>query len=272
MRITRLGQGVNDSRRLADAAIERTVQALREYRSIADRLGVGYMRVLATSAARDAQNRDSFFDAAENATGVRPELLTGIEEGELTYAGATRDLPSKNYLVVDIGGGSTEFVLGTNGVVAARSVDVGCVRLTEEMLRSDPYAPEELSNAFSIVEEWCTEVSSELPIIVAEPELVGVAGTVTSLAAMDLGLTSYIREKTHHHRLTHDAVEELFRSLSMQSEAQRSQDPLLPPGRSDVLTAGTIILLGIMRHFTVESCLVSESDILDGAAGETQQS
>src|SRR5690348_11208071 len=159
MRITRLGQGVDAARRLHPDAIERTTTVLREYGEVIERLGATRVRATATSAARDAQNRDEFFDAAERALGTRPELLSGDEEAALSFLGATSELSDgAPYLVVDIGGGSTEFVAGTEKPEGAVSVDIGCVRLTEQFLHSDPPAPEELSQAVSIVRDHLADV------------------------------------------------------------------------------------------------------------------
>ena len=185
MRITRLGQGVDRTRALAPEAIERTTTVLREYRAALDEHGVTTVRATATSAARDASNREEFFAAAHDALGVTPELLSGDEEAALSFLGATADLDAPApYLVVDIGGGSTEFVLGTDAPSGLVSLDMGCVRITEQYLESDPPAPEELSNAVAAVRDLVAEVPRVIPGATDAATLVGLAGTVTTVAAV----------------------------------------------------------------------------------------
>lgn len=266
MRVTRLGQGVDGARRLAPEAIERTVAVLAEYRTVLDRHGVERVRATATSAARDAENRDDFFDAAEAALGVRPGLLSGTEEAGLSFAGATTGLAAPApFLVVDIGGGSTEFVVGTNAPEASISVDVGCVRITEQFLASDPPSPEELSAAISVVQGYLADVEQAVPVEKAAT-MVGVAGTITTLAAIELGLGEYDSEKLHHFRLTRAAAEDVFRTLATEPIEARRHNPGLDPGRVDVIVGGALTLVAILRTFRIDEVLVSEADILDGLA------
>ena len=266
MTITRLGQGVNATRRLAPDAIERTVGVLREYRAAMDALGVTQVRATATSAARDATNRADFFGPAADALGVEPELLSGEEEARLSFLGATAELTDEPapYLVVDIGGGSTEFVLGTSKPEGLISIDVGCVRVTEQFLESDPPAPEELSAAVSVVRDHLADVARELPGIAEARTLVGLAGTVTTVAAIEQGLPEYDRERIHHFRLTRAAAEDVFRTLALEPADVRRHNPGLEPGRVDVIVGGTIVLVSILRVFGFDEMLVSEADILDG--------
>jgi exopolyphosphatase/guanosine-5'-triphosphate,3'-diphosphate pyrophosphatase len=268
MRITRLGQGVDAARTLAPEAIERTVAVLREYRTVMDSLGVERVRMTATSAARDALNRAEFFDAAELVVGVRPELLSGLEEGRLSFAGATAELSPDDgpYLVVDIGGGSTEFAVGSSEVEGAVSVDIGCVRITEKFLASDPPAPEELSQAISVVHDYLDDVAREVPAVKGARRLVGLAGTVTTMAAVEIGLAAYDRDAIHHFVLTRAAAEDVFRTLATESRADRAHNPGLEEARADVIVGGAVVLVAIMRHFDFAECLVSEADILDGLA------
>ncbi len=274
MRITRLGQGVDDGRVLGSDAIARTVSVLREYRQVMDRHGVGPVRMTATSAARDAANREEFFAAAEAVIGVRPELLTGDEEARLSYIGATAELDPDGgpYLIVDIGGGSTEFAVGPldaahplepSGVV---SVDVGCVRLTEKYLHHDPPRPEELSQAVSVVRDYLDDVIRELPESASAERLVGLAGTVTTMAAVEIGLATYDRDRIHHFVLTRAAAEDVFRTLASEPLRDRIFNPGLEEERADVIVAGCLILVTIFRKFGFDECLVSEADILDGLA------
>ncbi len=268
MRITRLGKGVDATGRLDAAAIERTVTVLREYREVMDRFDVGAVRMTATSAARDAANRDEFFAAAHEAVGVEPELLSGAEEGHLSFLGATADLDAADgpFLVCDIGGGSTEFTWGTTEAEATISTDMGCVRLTEAWLHSDPPTAEELSQALSIVELHLDDVLREIPQAPEAATFVGLAGTVSTAAAVELGLAEYDRDRIHHFRLTRPAIEDVFRTLATESLADRVTNPGLEQERADVIVGGMCVLVMIMRRFGFRECLVSESDILDGLA------
>lgn len=266
MRITRLGQGVDSTRRLAPEAIDRTIAVLREYREVMDRFDVSSVRMTATSAARDAVNRDDFFDAAEKVVGARPELLSGEEEGRLSFRGATSELDPGDgpYLVVDIGGGSTEFVLGSTEPESIWSADLGCVRVTERYLSSDPPKPEELANAVGVVRDTVEDLVREVPMVKAARRLVGLAGTVTTMAAVEIGLAEYDRDKIHHFVLTRAAAEDVFRTLATERRADRIHNPGLEEARADVIVGGAVVLVGIMRSLGFDECLVSEADILDG--------
>jgi exopolyphosphatase/guanosine-5'-triphosphate,3'-diphosphate pyrophosphatase len=265
MRITRLGQGVDESRRLAPDAISRTLDVLREYRGALDELGVERVRATATSAARDAGNREDFFGPAAEVLHVQPELLPGDDEARLSFLGATAglDLPAP-YLVVDIGGGSTEFVVGTHEPEGLISIDVGSRRITEQYLHSDPPAPEELSEAMSVVRAHLADVELAIPAVREAATLVGVAGTITTVAAVELGLAEYDRDRIHHFRLTRSAAEDVFRTLATEPADVRRHNPGLEPGRVDVIVGGTLVLVVIMRTFDFNEMLVSEADILDG--------
>jgi exopolyphosphatase / guanosine-5'-triphosphate,3'-diphosphate pyrophosphatase len=266
MRITRLGQGVDATRRFAPEAIERTVAVLREYRGALEHHDVTRVRAVATSAARDATNRDDFFVPARDALGgVELELVSGDEEARLSFLGATTGLDEPSpYLVVDIGGGSTEFIVGTTGPEGSLSVDIGCVRLTEHYLHGDPPTAEELSQAVSVVRDHLADVARELPGVRDAHTLVGLAGTITTVAAIEMGLPEYDAEKIHHFRLTKAAAEDVFRTLATESVAQRRHNPGLDPARADVIVGGTIVLVSILRAFGFDEMLVSEADILDG--------
>jgi exopolyphosphatase / guanosine-5'-triphosphate,3'-diphosphate pyrophosphatase len=265
--ITRLGQGVDATRRLHPDAIERTAATLREYRAALDTLGVTRVRAIATSASRDAANRDDFFTAAEDALGARPELISGEEEARLTFRGATAGVSEPApYLVLDVGGGSTELIVGTDEPEGLISVDVGCVRLTEQFLHGDPPAPEELSQAVSVVRDHLTDVDREVPAAASAKTLIGTAGTVWTLAAVELGVDAAESERIHHFRMTRAAAEDVFRTLATEAIAQRRHNPGLEPGRVDVIVGGAIVVVSVMRHFNVDEMLVSEADILDGLA------
>jgi exopolyphosphatase / guanosine-5'-triphosphate,3'-diphosphate pyrophosphatase len=266
--ITRLGQGVGASGRLADEAVERTVACLRGYRELLDRHGVDRVRIAATSAARDAANRDALFDAAEAVIGARPELLTGDDEGRLAFIGATGELdPALGpFLVVDIGGGSTEFIVGTEAAEGVMSVDVGCVRLTEKFIEHDPPLPEELAACISLTDAYIEDVVRELPAVAEARTLVGLAGTVTTVAAVEIGLASYDRDRIHHFHLTRAAAEDVFRTLATESRTDRVHNPGLEEARADVIVGGCCVLVALFRRLGFDEMLVSESDILDGLA------
>ena len=275
MRITRLGQGVDATGRLAPDAVERTLEVLREYREILDEHGVTTVRMTATSAARDSANRDDFFAPAAAIIGTPPELLTGEDEARLSFRGAVAELSSEAglggpnavegpFLVVDIGGGSTEFSVGTTEPEGVISIDIGCVRITEKFLHGDPPTAVELSQALSVVRGYLDDVAREVPAAKEARQLVGLAGTVTTVAAVEQGLATYDRDRIHHFSLTRAAAEDVFRTLATERRADRLHNPGLEPGRADVIVGGTAILVAIMRYFDFETCLVSESDILDG--------
>jgi exopolyphosphatase/guanosine-5'-triphosphate,3'-diphosphate pyrophosphatase len=269
MRITRLGQGVDRERRLDPASIERTVSVLREFRSAMDGFGVRRARVTATSAARDASNREDFFAAAAEAVGVWPELLGGEEEGRLSFRGATAELDPAGapWLVADIGGGSTELIVGSDPdakPTAVISLDIGCVRISERFLRSDPPGPAELEAARSWVANLLDDVSARKPAFDSAATLVGLAGTVASLAAIDQGLDSYDRNRVHHYLLTRDAIGRLLATLAAEPTSARRRRPGVERDRADVIVGGTVVLGELMRHFDFDACLTSEADILDG--------
>jgi exopolyphosphatase / guanosine-5'-triphosphate,3'-diphosphate pyrophosphatase len=269
-RITRLGAGVDRTGRLAADAVRRTIGVLEEYRRAMDRHGVVKMRMTATSAARDAENRDEFFAAAEEVIGVRPELLSGVEEGRLSFVGATSELDPESgpWLVVDIGGGSTELVAGPGGrhapPLAVRSLDMGCVRLTERFLASDPPTGPEVDAARQFVKALLSEAVDQEPKLARGRTLVGLAGTVACLASIDQGLDEYDRDRVHHYVLTLDRVDQMLGELAGLTSAERRLVPGVEAARADVIVGGTIVLDEILRHFGFAECLTSEADILDG--------
>ncbi|HEY6416481.1 MAG TPA: exopolyphosphatase, partial [Acidimicrobiales bacterium] len=226
------------------------------------------VRVAATSASRDAANRDELFDAVEALIGTRPELLSGDEEGGLSFTGATAELDpaSGPFLVVDIGGGSTEFIVGTDRVEGVMSVDIGCVRLTEKFLHHDPPQPEELSACISLTDAYLDDVVREIPAAAEASTLVGLAGTVTTVAAVEIGLETYDRDRIHHFHLTHEAAEDVFRTLATESRADRIHNPGLEEARADVIVGGCCVLVALFRHLGFDEMIVSEADILDGLA------
>jgi exopolyphosphatase / guanosine-5'-triphosphate,3'-diphosphate pyrophosphatase len=268
MRITRLGQGVDATGRLAPEAVERTVDVLREFRAVMDRYGVTATRMSATSAVRDAANRELFVDAATAVIGTRPEVLSGDEEGRLAFSGATAELDAADgpFLVVDIGGGSTELVVGADAPVGLVSLEMGCVRLTEKFLRHDPPVPEELRDALDDVHDRLEDAVVEVPSLRDGARMIGLAGTVTTVAAVEMGLKEYDRDRVHHFWLTRAAAEDVFRTLATESRAARLGNPGLEEARADVIVGGCVALVGVLRFFGFDGCLVSEADILDGLA------
>ncbi len=266
MQVTRLGQGVDVTGSLHPDAIERTCNVLREYGELIRKHGVERVRATATSAARDASNSKDFFDAAETALGTRPELLPGEEEARYSFLGATTGLAPEDgpYLVVDIGGGSTEFVLGSHAPEQLVSVDMGCVRMTERHLKSDPPTPEELEACAADVRKILDKVRSVVDVT-RLARMVGLAGTITSIGAMTLGLKRYDPSKTHHMLLSREAVRMALAQLTAVPTAQR-RELLLEPKRAEVIPGGAVVLLGILEAFDIPELLVSETDILDGLA------
>lgn len=266
MVVTRLGRAVDSTGSLSSEGLERTLDVLADYRAKIDEYDIAHLRVASTSAVRDADNSKEFLAPATEILGVRPETLSGQEEAALSFLGATRDLPDSGgpYLVVDIGGGSTEFALGTTGVESAASVQMGCVRMSEKFLHGDPPLPEELTNCLAEVEFHLDAVLRAHPMMAAASTFVGLAGTVTNVAAVELGLAEYDPDVVHHFELTKPAVEDVFRTLATESFADRVHNPGLERARADVIVGGMCVLVGIMRQWGLERCLVSEADILDG--------
>jgi exopolyphosphatase/guanosine-5'-triphosphate,3'-diphosphate pyrophosphatase len=267
MRIVRLGQGVDRTGRIADASLQRVLATVEEYMDVVRDHGAEAIRFCATSAARDAENAAEFVTGVRERTGVEPEVLEGDEEARLSFLGATRSLPPlpEPILVCDIGGGSTELILGgaDGTVLAAQSLDIGSVRLNERHLAGDPPEAGQIEAAVADIDEALDRCSVDP----AEAgSVIGVAGTVTTLAAAVLDLATYDRTVIHHSVLRPDAVQGVVtRLLSMQVE-QRKALPYMHPGRADVIGAGGLILDRVLRRTTVGSMLVSEHDILDGIA------
>ncbi|GHH79978.1 hydrolase [Streptomyces sulfonofaciens] len=273
MEIVRLGQGVDKTGRFAAEALERTFAVCRRYAELIEGHGVERVRFVATSASRDAANRDVFTGGVQDILGVRPEVITGDEEADLSFTGATRDLVGRPdlpgpYLVVDIGGGSTEFVVGGDRARAARSVDIGCVRMTERHLVrdgaiGDPPSPAQIDAIRADVEAALDLAARTVPLTGART-LVGLAGSVTTVAGIALGLKEYDPAAIHHARVPRAQVAEITRSLLAATHAERAEIPVMHPGRVDVIGSGALILLAVMERSGADEVLVSEHDILDG--------
>jgi exopolyphosphatase/guanosine-5'-triphosphate,3'-diphosphate pyrophosphatase len=289
MRITRLGEGVDREGALRATAIERTVEVLESYREFVDALGVRSVRAVATSAVRDAENREEFLVAAGEALGTRPEVIDGEVEGQLSFAGATADIaaltavpgrrassptPPDIAVVVDIGGGSTELVVGdlhvgdeqaAPAIRAAVSLPVGCVRLSERYLVGDPPSPESIAAARAVVRSVLEEAARATATLLTGEIVVGLAGTVSALAMLDLRLDRYDIVAVHRHEMTRATVESLLAELAGMSLAERRQRGV-EEGRLDVIVGGAVVLAETMGFLGSESLVVSERDILDGIA------
>ncbi|MFB8404127.1 exopolyphosphatase [Streptomyces sp. NPDC055912] len=266
MTIVRLGQGVDKTGRLAPEALERTFAACRAYAEVIKDLGAEKLRFVATSASRDAENRADFVNGVVEILGVEPEVITGDQEAAFSFTGATGELHGDDRrLVVDIGGGSTEFVVGNRHVEAARSVDIGCVRLTERHVRHDPPTAEEADAIRADVRAALDLAAGTVPIDTADT-LVGLAGSVTTVAAIALGLPEYDSEKIHHARISAAQVAEVTDRLLASTHAERAAIPVIHPGRVDVIIAGAIVLREIVERVGAHEVVVSEQDILDGIA------
>jgi len=267
MRVVRLGQGVDRTGELAPEALERTRLALDDYAVTCQALGVERTRMVATSATRDARNRSDFSEMVLAALGVAAEVVTGQEEAALSFDGATRDLdPAEGpFLAMDVGGGSTELVLGTRRVQAARSVDVGCVRLTERHLTGDPPTPAQVAAAEADVDLGLALVREAVPVSQARLP-VGLAGSVTTVAAHALRLPEYRSSSTHLARLDGETVVQACTELLEMTRVERAALPYMHPGRVDVIGAGALVLRTLIERLDWAELLVSEADILDGIA------
>ncbi|MGP3952793.1 Ppx/GppA phosphatase family protein [Streptomyces sp. 7N604] len=275
MTIVRLGQDVDRTGRLAPEALDRTFAACREFAEVIRELGAHRTRFVATSASRDAENREDFVRGVVDILGVEPEVITGDQEAEFSFTGATKELAGRDhfekpYLVVDIGGGSTEFVVGDDHVRAARSVDIGCVRMTERHLVRDGHIsdPPTLGQVTAIEADIAAalDLAEETVPLSGARTLVGLAGSVTTVAAIALGLSAYDSAAIHHSRISLDQVREITGNLLSSTHAERAAIPVMHPGRVDVIAAGALVLLSVMERTGAREVVVSEHDILDGIA------
>jgi exopolyphosphatase/guanosine-5'-triphosphate,3'-diphosphate pyrophosphatase len=267
LKITRLGEGVDERRRLLPAPIARVRNVLTDFRREAEQLGAERTLAIATSAVRDAENGEAFLGEVEWSYGFSTRLLSGHDEAQLTFRGVAADREiERETLVVDIGGGSTELVAGgPDGLQFHESFDLGCVRLTERFLASDPPAPEELGECAAAVRSLLAE---RVPDDVRPAAAIGVAGTITTIAALDLGLAEYDADRVHGHSISRGGmIEQLDRLASLPLERRR-EVPALEPERAPVIVAGAVILREALEYFGLDGIEASERDILDGAALE----
>lgn len=267
MKVVRLGQGVDQNKAFAPEAIERTLSATSEYADLIRRKGVERIRFCATSATRDASNRDIFIQGVQDILGVTPEVIAGTEEAALSFAGATKvfDQEQAPFLVVDIGGGSTEFVLGRDKVEAARSVDIGCVRMTERHLIDHPPTLDQLAGATKDIDDAIAR-AGEVVDFKAAQTLIAVAGTATTVAAAALGLDTYDRYAIHLSRIPAAKVHDVAQMFAGMSRSEIASIGYMHPGRVDVITAGSLVLSRVMTLTGAAEFVASESDILDGIA------
>ena len=273
MEIVRLGQGVDATGQFDPEAVERTLNATKKYADLIRSKGVEKIRFCATSATRDASNREIFIDGVKEILGIEPEVIPGSEEAALSFIGATKELKHAEapYLVVDIGGGSTEFVLGTEEVKYAKSVNIGCVRMAERHLKVSPPKPLDVQNAIADIDKAIFEASHIVPLTEAKT-LIAVAGTATTVAAAALNLDQYDRYAIHLSRIPTERVLEVAQRFSLMKRDELAALPYMHPGRVDVITAGAIVLSRVMVASGANEFVASESDILDGMAWSLSQS
>lgn len=266
MTVVRLGEGVDRTGRLGQAALDRTFAACEDYgRVIADN-GAERVRFVATSASRDAANADQFVDGVNAILGVAPQVISGSEEAALSYTGATRGLAHREpVLVFDIGGGSTEFVLGDNGVRASASVDMGCVRFHERYLSADPPDPNQLTHLREAAAELTERATGSLATGSLR-DVIGLAGTVTTVAALAMDLPAYDSETIHGARISTDDATRIAEELARMPLSARRELAVMHPGRADVIVSGAAILATILTSVGADSFVASEHDILDGIA------
>lgn len=267
MEVVRLGQGVDSKKAFHPEAIERTLEAVRKYAEIIASAGVERIRFCATSATRDASNRDLFIDGVREILGVEVEVIPGTEEAALSFMGATKVLKGAEapYLVVDIGGGSTEFVIGTQEVVAAKSVNIGCVRMSERHLKTAPPAARAVAKAVEDIDDAIADAAKTVKIKEAKT-LIAVAGTATTVAAAALGLSEYDRHAIHLARIPAQKVHEIAQRFLLMSREQIAALGYMHPGRVDVIAAGALVLSRVLIATGATEFVASESDILDGIA------
>lgn len=294
-RITRLGQDVDKTKLLAAEAINRTVNVVLDYINIAKKLGAETVTISATSAARDAKNIDDFIENIKSKTSLQLKVLSAEQEASLSFLGATyaflplehqpRTLPDRQaginhkslpFLVLDIGGGSTELILGKSGTVPkpierglspialSYSKDIGSVRLAEMFIKNDPPLENELQKTADYIKQAYDEPVSEIKRIAPTLQMIGTAGTTTTLAALNLGLEDYTSEKVHGSTLSLESIEKLFNKLKKMTVTERKEINVIQPGRADVIVTGSLILLTLMKMLKAHELIVSEQDILDG--------
>lgn len=265
---TRLGEGLATNGVLSAAAIARTVEVVASHAATAQSHGVERLVVTGTAACRRATNTGDLAGAIASATGVSLEILSEADEARLAFAGALRGLPAVDLptLVIDIGGGSTEYVVGVRDAEQWASIPFGAVTSTESHFSADPPPPEDLSNLIGAVSDELEELGRGIPSLAQPGRVVGVAGTIVTVAAVELGLADFDDAALHGMELSRDAAEDVFRTLATEAPADRAMNPGLPPSRVDIIVAGCCILVATMRRLRLDTLTVSTRSLIDGVA------
>ena len=274
VRTTRLGADLLKTGRLSSESIQRTVVCLEEYEKLilSNRITTENRRTVATAACRVAKNTDEFFTEVKRISGKEPELLSGQAEGALAFLGATSALqPPEPTLVIDIGGASTELMVGNEKLDIAVSLPFGAVTVTESELHRDPPRPEELTNAISMVADAVDDVAHNYPQINQVSRVVGVAGTIVTIAAVEVGQKNLDVDKLHKMRLSRDAVEDVFRTLATEPLRDRVFNPGLPKDRADIIVGGCCVLVAVMRRLQISEIIVCQYNLLDGVISELRK-
>ena len=267
VRSTRLGAGLTKTGLLSPESIAQTVLCIADYAAIIKNYGVTDKRIVATAACRMAKNTSEFFEKVKAVSGMTPELISGEQEGALAYLGATisfSELPKKQFLVIDIGGASTELMIGSESLITAVSIPYGAVTVSESELHCDPPRPEELTNAISLVSDAIDDVVHMHPEFASADQIIGIAGTIVTVAAVELGLKQFDSGKLHAMCLRRGAVEDVFRTLATEPLADRVFNPGLPRDRAEIIVGGCCVLVAVMRRLQISELIVSQHNLLDG--------
>ena len=272
VRSTRLGANIAATGALSAESMQRTLECLSEYESLIKQHKVSRRRTVATAACRVANNTNQFFAEVKKISGAEPELISGEIEGALSFVGATSALDEKmSTLVVDIGGASTELMVGTETLDFAVSLPFGAVNLTEAELHRDPPRPEELTNAISLVSDAVDDVAHNYPLIGHVERVVGVAGTIVTVAAVEVGQKTFDPSALHKLKLSREAVEDVFRTLATEPLSDRVFNPGLPRDRADIIVGGCCVLVAVMRRLQISELTVSQYNLLDGLISELRK-
>lgn len=272
VRSTRLGANVATTGALSDEAIQRTLDCLSEYESLIKQHNVSHRQTVATAACRAANNTNQFFAEVKKISGTEPELISGEIEGALSFVGATSALDEKmSTLVIDIGGASTELMVGTETLDFAVSIPFGAVNITEAELHRDPPRPEELTNAISLVSDAVDDVAHNYPLIGHVERVVGVAGTIVTVAAVEVGQKTFDPSALHKLKLSREAIEDVFRTLATEPLSDRMFNPGLPRDRADIIVGGCCVLVAVMRRLQISELTVSQYNLLDGLISELRK-
>ena len=272
VRSTRLGANISTTGALSGDSIKRTLDCLSEYEALIKRHNVSHRRTVATAACRVANNTDQFFADVKKILGTEPELISGEIEGALSFTGATSALDEKvSTLVIDIGGASTELMVGRETLDFAVSIPFGAVNITETELHRDPPRPEELTNAISLVSDAVDDIAHNYPLIGDVDRVVGVAGTIVTVAAVEVGQKTFEPSALHKLKLSREAVEDVFRTLATEPLSDRVFNPGLPRDRADIIVGGCCVLVAVMRRLQISEIVVSQYNLLDGLISELRK-